>query len=98
MSAPSLDELFHVVDRLKQQMAELRALRKEVARAQQLYWMAAGSRELSGYPEVLQLPAAFQLSQKPAWLLSSPCPSLRRLNRVAKLRKHRGIRTSRSLI
>jgi len=98
MSTPSLHKLINVVDRLKRKMSELLALREAVARAEQSYWMATGSRELSGYPKVLQLPAAFQLSQKPAWLLSSPSPSLSRLNRVAKLRKHSGIRTSRPLI
>src|SRR5580704_816518 len=95
MSTPSLHRLITVVDRLKRQMSELQALREAVAKVDPSYRMATGRLELGSYPKIFQLPAAFQLSQKPAWLLSSPCPSLSRLNRVTKLRKHRRIRSAR---
>lgn len=97
MSTPSLHKLINVVDKLKRDMSELQALREAVAKVDPSYRMAIRSHELGGYPKIFQLPAAFQLSQKPAWLLSSPCPSFRRLNRVTKLRKHRWIRSARPL-
>ena len=94
----SFDEQVNVLNRLKRRMSELEALRKAVTRAEQSHLMAMGSRELSAYPEVIDLPAFLQLSQKPVRLFSSPCPSLRRSKRIPKLRKHRRIRTSRPLM
>jgi hypothetical protein len=95
MSTPSLHKPVNVLDRLKRQMGELQALRKAVAKAEQSCLMAVGRRELGAYPKLIELPASFQLGQKPTRPLSSPCPSLRRVKGVTKLRKHRWIRASR---